>query len=205
MGANTKSNSILGSVAVVLGLAVDAAAIQLFNSTPSGIPSTCGDALVRDITCDELYSVSTIANQQYIGNKTLESICIPDCKKSFNDYRTSVETACGTTVYDFSGVNQTVQSFLDPLTWAYNVSCLTSGDEYCYTDITNRNTSIEHCSECFLKYEAVMLGSVYAYQLQATLTQRQQVPAPQRPHPLPAHPFQLALGPLTPSNMDRAG
>ena len=164
MGVNARLISALGSVAVVLGLAVDAAAFQLFNSTPSGIPSTCGNALVKNITCDELYSVSPIANQQYIGNKTLESICVPGCKDSFRDYRTSVESACGTTVYDFSGVNQTVQSFLEPLSWAYNVSCLTSGDEYCYSDITNRKTGIEPCSDCFLQYEAAMLGSVYGRQ-----------------------------------------
>ncbi|GKZ34453.1 hypothetical protein AbraIFM66950_004728 [Aspergillus brasiliensis] len=164
MGANTRSISILGSVTVVLSLVVDAVAFQLFNSTPSGIPSACGDALVRNITCDELFSVSAIANQQYIGNKTLAAICVPDCKDSFDEYRSTVENACGTTVYNFSGVNQTVQSFLDPLAWALNVSCLTSGDEYCYSDITNRRNSIEPCSDCFLQYEAAMLGSVYGRQ-----------------------------------------
>lgn len=55
MGANTRSISILGPVTVVLSLAVDAVAFQFFNSTPSGIPSTCGDILMRNITCDELF------------------------------------------------------------------------------------------------------------------------------------------------------
>ncbi|KAJ5937128.1 hypothetical protein N7454_003574 [Penicillium verhagenii] len=158
------SFSTLGPAAVILGLAVETTAYQLFNATPSGIPTTCGDALMANITCDQLYPVSAISNQQYIWNKTLESICVSDCKDSLYDYRTNVESACGTTVYDFSGVNQTVQSFLDPLTWAYNVSCLTSGGEYCYSDITKRNTTIEPCSDCFLQYEASMLGSVYGRQ-----------------------------------------
>ena len=164
MGADTRSISILGSVTVVLSLAVDAVAFQFFNSTPSSIPSTCGDALVRNFTCDELFSVSAIASQQYVGNKTLESICVPDCKTSFYEYPSTVENVCGTTVYDFSGVNQTVQGFLDLLAWAFNVSCLTSGAEYCYSDITNRKNSIEPCSDCFLQYEAAMLGSVYGRQ-----------------------------------------
>ncbi|KAL4962768.1 uncharacterized protein BDV14DRAFT_210410 [Aspergillus stella-maris] len=164
MGANTRSISILGLVTVALSVAGDAVALQLFNSTPSGIPSTCGDALVRNIMCDQLFSVSAIASQQYMGNKTLEAVCVPDCKDSFYKYRSTVENACGTTVYDFSGVNQSVQSFLDPLAWAFNVSCLTSGDEYCYSDITNRKNSIEPCSDCFLQYEAAMLGSVYGRQ-----------------------------------------
>jgi hypothetical protein len=33
-----------------------------------------------------------------------------------------------------------------------------------YSDITNRNTSIEPCSDCFLQYEAAMLGSAYGRQ-----------------------------------------
>lgn len=164
MGANTRSISILGPVTVVLSLAVDAVTFQLFNSTPASIPSTCGDALVRNLTCDELFSVSAIASQQYIGNRTLEAICVPDCKDLFYGYRSTVKNVCGTTVYDFSGVNQTVQSFLDPLAWAFNVSCLTSGSEYCYSDITNRKNSIEPCSDCFLQYEAAMLSSVYGRQ-----------------------------------------
>ncbi|PYH53250.1 uncharacterized protein BO96DRAFT_437214 [Aspergillus niger CBS 101883] len=164
MGANTRSISILGSVTVVLSLAVDAVAFQFFNSTPSGIPSTCGDILVRNIT----YA---------LGNKTLEVICVPDCKDLFYEYRSTVENVCGTTVYDFPGVNQNVQSFLDPLAWAFNVPCLTSGDEYCYLGITNRKNSIEPCSECFLQYEAAMLGSVYGRnRAQATLTRRQRAP-----------------------------
>lgn len=97
-------------------------------------------------------------------NKTLEVICVPDCKDLFYEYRSTVENVCGTTVYDFPGVNQNVQSFLDPLAWAFNVPCLTSGDEYCYLGITNRKNSIEPCSDCFLQYEAAMLGSVYGRQ-----------------------------------------
>lgn len=108
IGANTRLISILGSVTVVLSLAVDAVAFQLFNSTLSGISLTYGDALVRNITCDKLFSVSAIASQQYIGNKTLEAICVLDCKDSFYEYRLTVENACGTIVYDFSDVNQTV-------------------------------------------------------------------------------------------------
>lgn len=164
MAVHARSISALGSVAVALLLAVDTTALQLFNATPSGIPSACGDALVTNITCDQLYSVSAVSNQQFIGNKTLEAICVSNCRDSLYDYHDQVESACGTEVYDFAGVNQTVQNFLDPLTWAFNVSCLTSGDEYCYSDITNRNTSIEPCSDCFLQYEAAMLGSAYGRQ-----------------------------------------
>ncbi|CAL00884.1 hypothetical protein M747DRAFT_277642 [Aspergillus niger ATCC 13496] len=180
MGANTRSISILGSVTVVLSLAVDAVAFQFFNSTPSGIPSTCGDILL------------------YIVNKTLEVICVPDCKDLFYEYRSTVENVCGTTVYDFPGVNQNVQSFLDPLAWAFNVPCLTSGDEYCYLGITNRKNSIEPCSDCFLQYEAAMLGSVYGRQhAQATLTRHQRAPVVQQTHLLLVRLLQLAPGPLT--------
>ncbi|KAJ5864836.1 uncharacterized protein N7529_006752 [Penicillium soppii] len=168
MAVHARSISALGSVAVALLLAVDTTALQLFNATPSGIPSACGDALVTNITCDQLYSVSAVSNQQFIGSKTLEAICVSNCRDSLYDYHDQVESACGTEVYDFAGVNQTVQNFLDPLTWAFNVSCLTNGDEYCYSDITNRNTSIEPCSDCFLQYEAAMLGSASPTSLSAT-------------------------------------
>lgn len=109
-------------------------------------------------------SVSAIASQLYIENRTLEAICVPDCKDLFYGYRSTVENFCGTTVHDFSGVNQTVRSFLDPLAWAFNVPCLTSGAEYCYSNITNHKNSIEPCSDCLLQYEAAMLGSVYVRQ-----------------------------------------
>ncbi|KAJ5719736.1 hypothetical protein N7493_007314 [Penicillium malachiteum] len=159
-----KSSSSLRHLLIVAALCLQTSALQLFNTTPSGVLSACGDALTTNITCDELISVPVISNQQYIGNTTLESLCAADCRESLYKFRNRAESACGTDVYSFSGVNQTVQSFLDPLTWAYNVSCLTSGDEFCYSDIMNRNTSIEPCSDCFLQYEAAMLGSTYGQQ-----------------------------------------
>lgn len=159
-----KSGSSLGWVLTVVALSLQTSAMQLFNTTPSGVPSACGDALTTNITCNELVSVPVITNQQYIGNTTLESLCAADCRDSLYQFRNEAESACGTDVYNFSGINQTVQSFLDPLTWAYNVSCLTSGEEFCYSDITNHNTSIQPCSDCFLQYEAAMLGSTYGRQ-----------------------------------------
>ncbi|KAL4745604.1 hypothetical protein BDW72DRAFT_208065 [Aspergillus terricola var. indicus] len=149
------------AVFVALALGIGASALQLFHSAPSGIPSACGDALATNITCSQFVSVSAVSRQQYIGNATLELICAADWRDSLYKYRNDVGRACATTVYDFSGVNQTVQSFLGPLTWAYNVSCLTSGDEYCYSEITKRDTRIQPCSDCFLRYEAAMLGSPY--------------------------------------------
>ncbi|KAJ5715266.1 uncharacterized protein N7483_012447 [Penicillium malachiteum] len=148
MTAIVKSGSSLGRLWMVAALSLQTSAMQLFNTTPSGVPVACGDALTTNITCNQLVPVPVIVNQQ----------------DSLYQIRNAAESACGTDVYSFSGVNQTVQSFLDPLTWAYNVSCLTSGEEFCYSDIMNRNTSIQPCSDCFLQYEAAMLGSTYGRQ-----------------------------------------
>lgn len=156
----TSTASVL--LLLLLALGQQTGALQLFNSTPSGLPLACGEALTANVTCDQLLSAPLISNQQYVDNVTLATICTTACSDSLLSFKDDVESACGTTEYTFpGGVNQTVQSFLDPLVWAYNVPCLTSGGDYCYSAITNPNNTVQACSDCFLQYEAAMLDSSY--------------------------------------------
>jgi hypothetical protein len=100
--------------------------------------------------------------QRLLNDATLTGLCTTTCSDSLFNFQTQVDTACGTEAYTFTGnITQTVQSFVNPLVWAYNVSCLTNGTSFCLPDLTNSSISISPCSECFLEYGAAMLESSY--------------------------------------------
>lgn len=164
---NTKAvhlrSAAMASILLIFAFARGTAALQLFNATPSGLPSSCASALTTNITCSQFVPAPFVSNQQYLDNSTLSSLCTSTCTESLLSYQSEVDSACGTTAYIFPGnISQTVQQFISPLVWAYNVSCLTSGGAYCYPQVTNPNgTTIQPCSNCLLEYEAAMLGSSY--------------------------------------------
>lgn len=151
-------------LAVVLSLFHRGECVQLFNSSdvPSSVPSACASALIKDVDCSQFVSASYVSNQRFIEEATLETLCTSTCASSISSFQSGVEFACGTTAYEFDGnITQTVQSIVDPLLWAYNVSCITSGDAFCIPEVVNSSSGITACDDCFLRYEAAMLDSEY--------------------------------------------
>ncbi|KAJ5720987.1 uncharacterized protein N7483_008921 [Penicillium malachiteum] len=74
--------------------------------------------------------------------------------------RADVDDACGNTTYNFPGnVSQTGQTIVEPLVWALDTACITSGSIYCLPDVATGNVS--DCLPCMHKYEAAMLDSPY--------------------------------------------
>lgn len=139
--------------------------IQLFSAlsaVPSSIPSACASALIANITCQQLIPASYITAQRSLNDATLTGLCTTTCSDSLSAFHSQVNAQCGTESYTFAGnLTQTIQDFVDPLVWAYDVSCLTNGTAFCLPDLTNSSISISPCSECYLEYGAAMLESSY--------------------------------------------
>jgi hypothetical protein len=139
--------------------------IQLFGSVdavPSTIPTDCATTLSANITCSQFVPASIVSSQGYLDNSTLESLYTPTCTNSLLSFQAEVYSTCGTEAYTFAGnITQTVQQMLDPLVWAYNVSCLTDGQSFCLPQVANASVPISPCSKCALLYSAAMLESSY--------------------------------------------
>jgi hypothetical protein len=140
-------------------------AVQLFPSAaavPPSIPAACATALSTNITCQELVPAAYISAQRLLDNATLTGLCTPACADSLLAFQAQVDAACGTESYTFSAnVNQKVQQIVDPLVWAYNVSCLKDGTSFCLPKVSNASDPIASCSECAWLYGAAMLDSAY--------------------------------------------
>ncbi|KAJ5727416.1 hypothetical protein N7493_005236 [Penicillium malachiteum] len=135
-------------------------AYQLFDAAPSGLPAACGTALAANISCDQLFSASYIAGGGYISVSALDDVCATSCTSSLSSFQADVDDACGNTTYNFPGnFSQTVQTIIEPLVWALDTACITSGSVYCLPDVVTGNVS--DCSPCMYKYEAAMLDSPY--------------------------------------------
>jgi hypothetical protein len=157
------SSTALPFILIALINGIDA--IQLFPSAgavPTAIPAPCATALSVNITCPELVPAAFVSARGSLDSATLAGICTPTCSNSLLAFRAQVEDICGTESYAFtSTINQTVQQIVDPLVWAYNVSCLMDGSTYCYPEVSNVSIPIAPCSECALLYGAAMLDSTY--------------------------------------------
>ena len=140
-------------------------ALQLFGNAsalPSSASAPCASALMADIACPELISPSYLANGGYLGADTLTSLCTSACSNALSAFQAAADSACGTAAYVFPGnYSQTIPAVIDPLVWAYNAACLQSGGVFCVPAVTNTSDGVAPCSDCFLKYEAAMLGSAY--------------------------------------------
>ncbi|KAJ5717637.1 hypothetical protein N7488_003283 [Penicillium malachiteum] len=154
---------IYSRVAAILTLAIFTPfgrAYQLFDAAPSGLPATCGTALAANISCDQLFSASYIAGGGYVSVAALDDVCSTSCTSSLLSFKADVDGACGNTTYNFPGnVSQTVQTILEPLVWALDTACITSGSTFCLPEVVTGNVS--DCSPCMYMYEAAMLDSPY--------------------------------------------
>jgi hypothetical protein len=156
---------VLNSAIALLLFINGGISIQLFGSVdavPSAIPANCATASSANITCSQFVPASFVSSQGYLDNSTLQSLCTTTCTNSLLSFQTDVYSTCGTGAYTFAGnTTQTVQQIVDPLVWAYNVSCLTNGQSFCLPQVTNTSVPISPCSECALLYGATMLDSSY--------------------------------------------
>ncbi|KAJ5726593.1 uncharacterized protein N7483_007950 [Penicillium malachiteum] len=135
-------------------------AYQLFDAAPSGLPTACGTALAANISCDQLFSASYIAGGGYVSAAALDGVCSTNCTSSLLSFQADVDDACGNTTYKFPGnISQTAQAIVNPLVWALDTACITSGSIYCLPAVVMGNVS--DCSTCMYMYEAAMLDSSY--------------------------------------------
>ncbi|OQD80008.1 hypothetical protein PENANT_c040G01357 [Penicillium antarcticum] len=57
--------------------------------------------------------------------------------------------------------NTTGAELVDPLVWAYNVTCLQDSNGFCNPKMFNSSSTLDACSDCVLSYVAHMLESDY--------------------------------------------
>jgi len=124
-----------------LALINTSSAVQIFQgagAVPSAVPAACATTLIANVSCQQFVPAAYISAQRSMDNATLTYLCTSTCTTSLLQFQAQVEEACGTESYAFSTtVNQTVQQIVDPLIWAYNVSCLAYGGSFCLPEITN--------------------------------------------------------------------
>ncbi|KAK3395031.1 LysM domain-containing protein [Podospora didyma] len=143
-----------------------ASAVQLFlapGDIPAAVPAKCRAALAQNITCSPLLITGQkAANGDYLTGKDLETYCSTGCSSSITTFAKNVEAGCGNASFALFPNTTTTQfpkNIANGIAWAYNLVCIKDGTGLCIADFyQNKKTD---CSDCALKYDAVMLSSDY--------------------------------------------
>ncbi|KAL4782868.1 hypothetical protein BJX76DRAFT_358502 [Aspergillus varians] len=145
---------------------IPAAAIQIWPSSsdiPNAVPLSCRQALASNITCaNSLVRAQDVINGAALPKEQAELYCTAECQKSLDNFRHNVNSTCGEKEYvlnHHATVKQYPLALADGLIWAYNVSCIRDSTGFCFADLQNHTK--EACSDCTLKYGAVMMSSDY--------------------------------------------
>ncbi|KAL2060600.1 hypothetical protein VTL71DRAFT_9241 [Oculimacula yallundae] len=139
--------------------------IQLWSSPgalPTTIPAGCRSALSQNITCSQLVTPSFISAGRSLSINASKLFCTDACYTSLQAYKTNVDSRCGSTLYRMyanSTFNQSGMAVADPLSWAYNVTCIQDSTGFCLPALYNGTKP--KCSDCSLKYGQAMLSSDY--------------------------------------------
>ncbi|KAF8594967.1 hypothetical protein BDV93DRAFT_564879 [Ceratobasidium sp. AG-I] len=157
------------------------AAFNIYQSAsdfPDGVNATsaCGKALNASIACD--VSLGPASGGAQLQASTLSTLCVPSCYTALKSYRTSVASACGTSVV-IQGSDATfpITYLVDNFLYTYNSTCLkdASTGAWCATQFngswpgTTGDQAIETldtsilCSSCTLQTLVQSQQSVFDY------------------------------------------
>lgn len=174
---------LLGALCILLPLPV--LGLQLFTAPgniPAAVPAKCRAALAQNITCSPvLITGQKAANGDYLTGSDLVAYCSTGCLSSIQTFQKSVEAGCGNQTYALYNNITTTQfpkNIANGIAWAYNLVCIkdryvatgqdhrcspranmSNSTGFCIEDFYQNKTT--DCSDCALKYEAVMLSSDY--------------------------------------------
>ncbi|KAJ6151669.1 hypothetical protein N7470_006797 [Penicillium chermesinum] len=153
------------SLALVVNLIIAPVySVQIRNSSgapPEGIAVGCWNALSTNITCSQLVPAYKVSQQVLYSNTDLSKLCTTTCSNSLHEFQEDVYESCGDATLSFDGRNTTAAELVDPLVWAYNVTCLQDSSGFCNPQIFNSSYFLDGCSDCVLSYIARMLESDY--------------------------------------------
>lgn len=154
---------------VILGLFLlvrEAAAIQLWNNTDSfsdDVPAVCQNALTFDVKCaNYLVTARDAANGAALVGDLVNQYCTQGCHDSIENFQRSSHLSCGTKAYILfknSTARVVPGDIVNGLAWAYELNCIQDSTGYCLTGIYDHTKTA--CSDCTLKYGAVMASSDY--------------------------------------------
>ncbi|KAK4864820.1 hypothetical protein LT330_001443 [Penicillium expansum] len=147
-------------------LAQEAVAIQIWNNTDGfsdDVPAACRSALTFDVKCaNYLVTARDVANGATLVGNLASQYCTEECHDSIDNFQRSSHLACGTKAYALvknSTARVVPGDIVNGLMWAYELSCIKDSTGYCLAGIYNHTKTA--CSDCTLKYGAVMASSGY--------------------------------------------
>lgn len=116
------------SLALVVNLIITPVySVQLWNSSsalPDSIALECRNALSTNITCAQLVPANKVAQQVLYSNTDLSKLCTTTCSNALHEFQENVYDSCGDATLSFDSTNTTGAELVNPLVWAYNVTCL---------------------------------------------------------------------------------
>ncbi|KAL4759198.1 uncharacterized protein BDW70DRAFT_169597 [Aspergillus foveolatus] len=108
--------------------------------------------------------MSNAASNPLVG-VAAQAYCTRQCRDSLQTFQEKIRTSCGKQEYELYVNSTTKQSptvVADGLVWAYELSCIQDSSGFCLADLYNHTKAA--CSDCTLKYGAVMMSSDYGRQ-----------------------------------------
>ncbi|RYP62165.1 hypothetical protein DL771_009838 [Monosporascus sp. 5C6A] len=139
--------------------------IKLWNSPgdiPTSVPARCRAPLTQNITCELLVKPDNAANGEIVPGGALDEFCGSTCRSSLETFQKNIASGCGNTYYALwknSNLTQSPKVLADGFVWAHTLACLSDANGYCLAELHAGNKT--ECSECALKYGAVMVSSDY--------------------------------------------
>ncbi|EGX88797.1 LysM domain-containing protein [Cordyceps militaris CM01] len=157
---------LLGIRVALLGLfqAHIASAIHLWEapgSIPNSVPARCRAQLARNIDCAQnLTTPRDVLNGGALSPQLAQAYCTSGCRDSLLDFQKNVQDGCGDVLYNFyddGGFKQSGSVLAAGFIWAYQATCIKDSSGFCLQDLNNGTKDL--CSDCALKYGAVMASS----------------------------------------------
>ncbi|KAJ5505939.1 hypothetical protein N7453_004896 [Penicillium expansum] len=140
-------SSVKFGILSVFLLAQEAVAIQVWNNT---------DGFSDDVPA------AYVANGAALVGNLASQYCTEECHDSIDNFQRSSHLAYGTKAYALvknSTARLVPGDIVNGLMWEYELSCIKDSTGYCLAGIYNHTKTA--CSDCTLKYGAVMASSEY--------------------------------------------
>lgn len=116
-----------------LGLFAPARAVVYVgnSSLPANITASCFSALTVDIACND--TIRKLRPSLYYPESALSNICTSGCNSALESFENGVVSACVGQTYDSQTDVGYIPMYTIPevLRYQFNLSCLTSGGQYC--------------------------------------------------------------------------
>ncbi|RYP80170.1 hypothetical protein DL770_006365 [Monosporascus sp. CRB-9-2] len=152
--------TILAVIPLASLLLPSVSGIKLWNNPgdiPTSVPARCRAPLTQNISCEFLVKPDNAANGEIVPGGALDELCGSTCRPSLETFQKNTASGCGDTYYalwENSNLTQSPKVLADGFVWAHTLARLSDADRYCLAELHAGNKT--ECSECALKYGAVM-------------------------------------------------